>query len=192
MNSRVDAIIAEEKRWKREFETLRALMLETGLAEDVKWGQPCYTREGRNVALFHGFKEYCAILFMKGALLKDERRILTQQTDSVQASRQLRFTSVAEIERQADAIREYMREAIEVEKAGLKVEFKETKEFAVPEELNAAFEADAAFREAFYALTPGRQRAYLLHFSQPKQSATRTARIEKHAPRIFDGLGLND
>ena len=189
---KVDAFMERTDQWKSEFELLRSLALDSGLSEDLKWGQPCYMLEGRNVFLIHGFKEYCAVLFMKGALMQDDEGLLIQQTQKVQAARQLRFTGVEEIREKSEQIAAYMQDAIEVEKAGLKVEMKPMQEFAVPEELRMRFEDDAALREAFEALTPGRQRAYLLHFTEPKQSKTRIARIEKHAPRILEGKGLTD
>ncbi|GGO03508.1 YdeI/OmpD-associated family protein [Saccharibacillus kuerlensis] len=191
-NPKVDAFLEREERWREEFVKLRSLALNTEMTEELKWGQPCYTINGGNVLLIHGFKEYCAILFIKGALLQDNERMLIQQTQKVQAGRQLRFENVREIEDRQGEIEAYMREAIEIEKAGLKVELKSSEEFAVPEELETRFASDAALKEAFEGLTPGRQRAYLLHFLEPKQSKTRVARIDKHAPRIMEGKGLND
>lgn len=191
-NPKVDAFMERTEQWKPEFEILRNLALDSGLTEELKWGQPCYTFEGGNVFLIHGFKEYCAVLFMKGALMSDNDRLLIQQTQKVQAARQLRFKDRSEIEQRASQIAAYMQDAIEVERAGLTVELKPVEEFVVPIELQTRFDADSAFREAFEALTPGRRRAYLLHFTEPKQSKTREARIEKHLPRILDGKGLMD
>ncbi|OWA35035.1 hypothetical protein B9G55_14980 [Saccharibacillus sp. O16] len=189
---KVDAFMERTQQWQSELAKLRSLALDSGLTEELKWGQPCYTLDGSNVFLLHGFKEYCAVLFMKGALMPDNDRLLIQQTQKVQAARQLRFTSMEEIQQKTEQIAAYMQDAIEVEKAGLKVELKPVEEYVVPEELRIRFDEDAALREAFEALTPGRQRAYLLHFTEPKQSKTREARIEKHFPRILDGKGLND
>jgi len=192
MNAKVDAYLKREKKWKAEFTKLRAILLTTGLEEDLKWGHPCYTLGGKNVVLMHGFKEYCALLFHKGALLKDPKSILIQQTENVQSARQIRFTSVKEVEKLASTIKAYAREAAKIEKAGLKVDFKKAEDFALPEEFESKLAANAKLKKAFAALTPGRQRGYILHFSQAKQSATRSARIEKHAPRILKGLGLDD
>jgi uncharacterized protein YdeI (YjbR/CyaY-like superfamily) len=192
MNPKVDAFLAREKQWKAEFERLRALIATSGLHEDLKWGQPCYDLDGKNVVLMHGFKEYCALLFHKGALLKDPKKVLIQQTKNVQAARQLRFTSVAEIEKLEKVITSYVREAIAIEKAGLKVEMKTTDEYEVPAEFAEEIARNTQLKKAFAALTPGRQRGYLYHFGQPKQAKTRVARIEKHAPRILAGLGLDD
>lgn len=191
-NPKVDAFMEKTEQWRPEFEVLRNLALDSGLTEELKWGQPCYTLEGGNVFLIHGFKEYCAILFMKGALMQDNDGLLIQQTQKVQAARQLRFKDLSEIEQKSSQIAAYMQDAIEIERAGLTVELKPVEEFAVPIELQTRFDGDEAFREAFEALTPGRRRAYLLHFTEPKQSKTREARIEKHLPRILDGKGLTD
>jgi uncharacterized protein YdeI (YjbR/CyaY-like superfamily) len=192
MNPKVDAFLKREEKWRAEFEKLREILLDSGLTEDLKWGQPCYALDGKNVALIHGFKEYCAILFHKGALLKDPKRVLIQQTKNVQSARQIRFTSVQEILQLDKTLRSYLREAIEIERAGLKVQLKKTEDFALPEELETKLAASAKLRAAFGALTPGRQRAYIFHFSQPKLSTTRAARVAKHIPRILDGLGLDD
>lgn len=192
MNPKVDAFLKRQDKWRAEFEKLRAILLGSGLTEELKWGQPCYAHDGKNVALIHGFKEYCAILFPKGALLKDPERVLVQQTRNVQAARQIRFTSVREVTRLAKTVKAYVREAIEIERAGLKVRFKKTEDFELPEELASRLDDDAELKAAFAALTPGRQRAYIFHFSQPKLSKTRAARVEKHLPRILDGLGLDD
>ena len=171
---------------------LRTIILETGLDEDLKWGHPCYALNGTNVVLMHGFKDYCALLFFKGALLKDPKKILVQQTENVQAARQIRFTSVEKIIKMRATLKAYIKEAIEVEKKGLKVVLKKTKEFSMPEEFQSKLNANAALNKAFYALTPGRQRAYLLYFSSAKQTATREARIKKYAPQILKGKGLDD
>lgn len=185
-------VLKKAKQWRQELEQLRAIILDCGLTEELKWYQPCYTLEGRNVALIHGFKEYFAILFIKGVLLKDPRKILIQQTENVQAGRQIRFTSLQEVVKMGPVLKTYIREAIEVEKSGKKIEMKKTVEFKVPEELRAKFKKDSALKTAFHALTPGRQRAYLLHFAAPKQSKTREARIEKYASQILKGRGLLD
>jgi uncharacterized protein YdeI (YjbR/CyaY-like superfamily) len=191
-NPKVDAFLSKQKNWKDEFEKLRTIILASGLTEELKWGTPCYTFDNRNVVLMHGFKEYCALLFFKGALLKDPDGILIRQTANVQSSRQVRFTSVREIVKMKATLKAYVNEAIEIEKAGLKVNFKETSEFAVPEEFQNKLEESAALKKAFRALTPGRQRAYLLYFSTPKQSKTRESRIEKSTPQILAGKGLDD
>ena len=178
--------------WQKEFNTLRAIALDCELTEELKWGQPCYALQEKNIVLIHGFKEYCALLFFKGALLKDPKGILIQQTENVQASRQMRFTKLQEIVSMKATLKAYIHEAVEVEKAGLKVPLKKTSEFAVPEEFQQRLEESPALKMAFSALTPGRQRAYLLHFSSAKQSKTRLARIDKCMPQILDGKGLND
>ncbi len=191
---KVDAFIEREEKWQAEFAALRRIILDCdcGLVEDFKWGVPCYTFQGQNVVLIHGFKAYCAVLFVKGALLQDPHGILVQQTENVQAARQARFTSVAEIEARAEALRASILEAVEIERSGREIDFKKTAEFAMPDELRLRFESQPELKAAFEALTPGRQRAYLLHFSAPKQATTREARIEKAAPRIMAGKGLND
>lgn len=178
--------------WQKELWTLRNIILECGLIEEFKWMHPCYTYKSKNIVLMHLFKEYCALLFPKGVLLKDTENILVQQTENSQTARQLRFRNYEEIEKYQSTIKAYIYEAIEVEKAGIKVSLKQTSDFTIPEELLQKFEASESFRTAFYALTPGRQRGYLLHFLQPKQSATRSSRIEKCVPLIFEGKGLND
>ncbi|MFW9807001.1 MAG: YdeI family protein, partial [Candidatus Thorarchaeota archaeon] len=175
-----------------EFEKLRKIILDCGLTEDFKWKNPCYTFQGSNVVLIHGFKEYCAIMFFKGALLNDTKGILISQTRNTQATRQIRFTNVQEIVEMEPILKAYIHEAIEVEKAGLKVDFKKTKEYTIPEEFQIKLDENPALKTAFEALTPGRQRAYLLYFSTPKQSKTRVSRVEKHMKRILDGKGLND
>lgn len=192
MKTDVDAFFADADSWHDEFRKLRSVMLDYNLAENLKWGKPCYSLDGRNIALIHGFKEYCAILFVDGALLKDPHGVLVAQTDKVQAARQIRFTNLAEIAEKETAVRDCVRAAIEIAKSGQKVERKETKDFPVPDEFRERLDADSAFREAFEALTPGRQRAYLLHFAGAKQAQTRIARIEKNRDRILDGLGLDD
>jgi uncharacterized protein YdeI (YjbR/CyaY-like superfamily) len=191
-NPKVDWYFTKAKQWKEESERLRAIILDCGLDEVLKWGHPCYALEGRNVVLIHGFKGYCAILFMKGALLKDPKGILVQQTENVQAARQIRFTSLLEIVEKESAIKSYVKEAIEVEKAGLEVPLKKTSEFKMPEEFQKKLEGNAALKKAFGALTPGRQRGYLLYFSGAKQSTTREARVEKCTARILKGKGLDD
>jgi uncharacterized protein YdeI (YjbR/CyaY-like superfamily) len=191
-NPKVDKYLSRAKRWKEELVTLRALVLDCGLAEELKWGTPCYTFEGNNIVLIHVFKEYCALLFFKGVLLKDPKRLLVQQTKNVQAARQIRFTNVQEIIKHKTVVKAYINEAIKVEKAGLKVDFKKTQEFAIPEEFQKTLAEVPTLKTAFEALTPGRQRAYLLYFSAAKQSQTRQARIEKSLQKIFAGKGLND
>src|SRR5471030_1890274 len=192
MNARVDAYLGKTEKWRDEFVALRKIILASGLDEELKWGVPCYSLEGKNVVLIHGFKEYCAVLFFKGALLKDPQDILVVQTENVQAARQVRFTNVGQIREIAAVLKSYIREAMEVEKAGLTVSFKKTDEFAMPEEFQNKLDTDPALKKAFEALTPGRQRAYLLHFSSAKQSKTREARIEKSRQKISDGIGPNE
>jgi uncharacterized protein YdeI (YjbR/CyaY-like superfamily) len=192
MNPKVDFFFDKAKQWQKEFEKLRAIALDTGLEEELKWGCPCYTYQEKNIFLIHGFKEYCAILFFKGALLNDTDNILIQQTENVQAARQIRFTSLKEIVDLEKVIKTYMYEALEVEKSGIKVPMKKTKEFEMPEEFQKRLDENLLLKEAFEGLTPGRQRAYLLYFSSAKQSKTREARIEKYIPEILNGKGLND
>ena len=192
MNPLVDRFFRKTETWRDEFALLRKIVLGCGLSEDLKWGQPCYLHQGRNVVLIHGFKDYCALLFMKGALLKDEAGALVQQTENVQSARQLRFASLGEVAGAQSMIVSYVNDAIEIEKSGRKVQRKTTEQFTVPEELQGRFEEDPAFKNAFDALTPGRQRGYLLHFSGARQSKTRAARIEKAVDRIFEGKGLDD
>jgi uncharacterized protein YdeI (YjbR/CyaY-like superfamily) len=192
MNPKVDFYFKKANKWQEELAQLRMIMLESGLVEELKWGVPAYTYEKSNVVLIHDFKEYCALLFVKGALLKDPHGVLIQQTENVQSARQIRFTSVDDILEKEPAVRACIREAIEVEKAGLKVEFKKPTEFAVAEEFQKQLDEMPGLKAAFEALTPGRQRAYLLHFSSPKQSKTREARVEKCVPKILDGKGLDD
>ena len=192
MNPKVDALLNQQTKWREEFSALRKLVLDCGLTEEVKWGQPCYTDDGRNIVLIHGFKEYCALLFMKGALLKDPAGIMIQQTENVQSGRQIRFTALEQIAGMENVLKAYIQEAIEVEKAGLKVEHKKTAEFEVAAEFQSRLDRDAELNKAFHALTPGRQRAYLLHFSGAKQAKTREARIDKCRAQILAGKGLMD
>lgn len=192
MNPNVNFYFDKAKQWQQELEKLRILMNDCGLTEDLKWGVPCYNFDKNNIVLIHTFKDYCAILFFKGALLKDTAGILIQQTKNVQAARQMRFTNIRDILELEPLIKTYIKEAIEIEKAGLKVDFKKTEEYPVPEEFKQKLEEIPVLKTAFEALTPGRQRAYLLHFSAPKQSATRQSRIEKCMEQILNGKGLND
>ena len=192
MNPKVDFYFSKAKKWKEELENLRTIILDCSLIEELKWGKPCYTFQETNIVLIHDFKEYCAVLFFKGALLKDTKGILVQQTENVQAARQIRFASIQEIVKMKATLKAYISEAVDVEKAGLKVDFKKTEEFKIPEELQKKLDEDPALNAAFETLTPGRQRAYLLYFSAPKQSKTRESRIEKSLQKIFAGKGLND
>ncbi|MGG3505219.1 YdeI family protein [Paenibacillus lautus] len=191
-NSKIDPYFNKLKKWKEEFNLLREIVLDCGLTEDFKWMHPCYTLDDKNIVLIHGFKDYCALLFHKGALLKDPHGILIQQTANVQAARQIRFTNVQEIDEMQLILKTYIVEAIEVEKAGLQVSFKKNTEYIIPEELESKFVEIQGLKTAFEALTPGRQRAYILHFSAPKQSKTRESRVEKYIPHILNGKGLND
>jgi uncharacterized protein YdeI (YjbR/CyaY-like superfamily) len=191
-NPKVDFFFTKAKTWQKEFEKLRKIILDCPLTEELKWGQPCYTSQNRNIVLIHGFKEYCALLFFKGALLKDADGILIQQTERVQSARQIRFTNVREIVQMEPILKAYIDEAIEVEKAGLKVKLKKTSDFAIPEEFQKKLDAIPALKTAFDALTPGRQRAYIFFFSAAKQSKTRESRVEKWLPQILDGKGLDD
>ncbi|MGG3311214.1 YdeI family protein [Paenibacillus lautus] len=191
-NSKIDPYFNKLKKWKEEFKLLREIALDCGLTEDFKWMHPCYTLDNKNIVLIHGFKDYCALLFHKGALLKDPHGILIQQTANVQAARQIRFTNVQEIDEMQLILKTYIVEAIEVEKAGLQVSFKKNTEYIIPEELESKFVEIQGLKTAFEALTPGRQRAYILHFSAPKQSKTRESRVEKYIPHILNGKGLND
>jgi uncharacterized protein YdeI (YjbR/CyaY-like superfamily) len=192
MNPKVDFYFLKAKDWQKEVEALRKIVLDCGLNEELKWGVPCYTFEKTNIILIHVFKEYCAFLFFKGALLNDPNGVLVQQTKNVQAARQVRFTNVREIVKMKSTLKAYIYEAIEVEKAGLKVKLKKTTEFDIPEEFQKKLNKTPSLKTAFKALTPGRQRAYLLYFSAPKQSKTRESRIEKYTPLILKGKGLND
>jgi uncharacterized protein YdeI (YjbR/CyaY-like superfamily) len=192
MNPKVDWFFNKASQWQEEYVKLRMICLDCGLTEELKWGQPCYTFQKGNVVLIHGFKEYCALLLFKGALLNDPNSILIQQTENVQSPRQIRFTNVREIVELEPILKAYILEAIEVEKAGLKVELKRTEDFKVPEEFRYKLDHIPALKTAFEALTPGRQRGYLFYFSQPKQSKTREARVEKYIPQILSGKGLDD
>ncbi|NTU31935.1 hypothetical protein HPY27_17415 [Brevibacillus sp. HB1.1] len=191
-NPKVDEFLSKAKTWKAEYEKLRSIVLDCELTEDFKWMHPCYTFEKKNIVLIHGFKEYCALLFQKGALLKDPNGILIQQTENVQAARQIRFTNVDEIMEMEAILKAYVQEAIEVEKAGLEVSLKKHEEYIIPEELQLKMDEIPTLKTAFEALTPGRQRAYILHFSAPKQAKTRESRVEKCMQQILDGKGLND
>jgi uncharacterized protein YdeI (YjbR/CyaY-like superfamily) len=190
--SKADPILARAGTWREEFEKLRGIIRDFPLIEKVKWGWPCYSYQDGNIVLIHGFKEYCALLFFKGALLKDPKKILVQQTENVQSARQIRFANVRQVMEMEADLKAYIQNAIEVEKAGLKVSLKKTTEFNIPEELQAKLNASPAFKTAFSALTPGRQRGFILYFSAPKNSKTREARVEKCAPQILEGKGLND
>jgi uncharacterized protein YdeI (YjbR/CyaY-like superfamily) len=192
MNPKVDGYLRKAKKWQEELKKLRMIILDCQLTEELKWGVPCYTFEKRNIVLIHGFKEYCALLFFKGALLNDPNGILIQQTENVQAARQIRFTNVRQIVKMKPILKAYIYEAIEVEKAGLKVSFKKTSDFIIPEEFQNKLDKIPTLKTAFYALTPGRQRAYIFYFSQPKQSKTRESRVEKCMQQILNGKGLND
>jgi len=192
MNPKVDWFFSKETKWQKEYEKLRTIILDCGLNEELKWGCPCYTFGKSNIVLIHGFKEYCALLFFKGALLNDPNGILIQQTENVQSARQVRFTNIQEIVKMERILKAYIYEAIEVEKAGLKVKLKKTSEYKIPEEFQKQLDKKPALKKAFEALTPGRQRAYIFYFSQPKQSKTRELRIEKTKEQILDGKGLND
>src|SRR4030095_44184 len=192
MNPKVDWFFNKDTKWQKEYQKLRTIILNCGLIEELKWGCPCYTFEKRNIVLIHAFKDYCALLFFKGALLNDAKGLLIQQTRNVQAARQIRFTNIREIVKMKPILKAYIYEAIEVEKAGLKVNFKKTKEFSIPEEFQNKLDKIPALKTAFYALTPGRQRAYIVYFSQPKQSKTRASRVEKCMRQILNGKGLND
>src|SRR5450759_1630606 len=192
MNPKDDFYFIKEKKWQEELEKLRTIVLDCGLTEELKWGVPCYTFQKSNIVLIHVFKEYCALLFIKGVLLHDANGILIQQTKNVQAGRQIRFTNVREIVEMETILNAYINEATEVEKAGLKVNFKKTTEFIIPEEFQNKLDENPALKTAFDALTPGRQRAYIFYFSAPKQSKTRESRVEKCIQQILNGKGLND
>ncbi len=192
INPKVDFFFTKAQKWQEEFEQLRKLILSCGLIEEVKWGVPCYTFQKRNLVLIHGFKDYCAILFFKGALLQDANDILIQQTKNVQAGRQIRFTDVRQLVAMTPTLKAYIYEAIEIEKVGLKVTFKKTTDCIIPEEFQTKLDELPALKTAFNALTPGRQRAYIFYFSQPKQSATRASRVEKWLLPILQGKGLDD
>ncbi len=192
MNPKVDAFLENEQKWQREFKKLRTIILDCELFEELKWGNPCYTLQNKNIVLMHGFKEYCALLFFKGSLLNDPSGILIQQTENVQAARQIRFTNVREIAEMAATLKEYIQAAIEVEKTGLKVKLKKTADFIVPEEFQRKLNESPSLKTAFESLTPGRQRAYIVYFSAPKQGKTRESRVGKCLQQILDRKGLND
>ena len=192
MNPKVDFYFSKAKKWQEELEKLRTIVLSSPLTEELKWGCPCYTFQESNIVLIHVLKEHCALLFFKGALLNDAEGILIQQTKNVQAARQIRFTNVREILEKKTVLKAYIYEAIEVEKAGLKVKFKKTSEYVIPEELQKKLNKTPALKTAFNALTPGRQRGYIVYFSQPKQSKTRESRVEKYVRQILNGKGIND
>lgn len=191
-NPKVDWFFEKDSKWQKEYTQLRRIVLACGLAEELKWGHPCYVYQGNNIVLIHGFKEYCALLFHKGVLLNDTENVLVQQTENVQSARQIRFSNVEEIISMEKTLKTYIHEAIEVEKAGLEVKFKKTKEFDVPQEFQEKLNENPELKRAFENLTPGRQRGYLLYFSEAKQSKTRISRIEKSVPKIFQGKGRND
>ena len=192
MNPKVDWFFAKDTQWQKEYEKLRKIILDCGLIEELKWGCPCYIFENTNIVLIHGFKEYCALLFFKGALLNDPNDLLIQQTKNVQSARQIRFTNAREIVKMEKILKAYVYEAIEVERAGLKVKLKKTSEFKIPEEFQKRLDKSTALKKAFDALTPGRQRAYIFYFSQAKQSKTREARVEKYLKQILNGKGIDD
>ncbi|MBF0575207.1 YdeI/OmpD-associated family protein [Dysgonomonas sp. GY617] len=192
MNPKVDIFLSEATKWQAEFERLRTIILDCHLTEELKWGKPCYLFENRNIALIHGFKEYCAILFFKGSLLKDPNNILVQQTENIQAARQVRFTNIQEIVNIEPILKAYIYEAIDIEKSGLEVNFKKNTEFKIPEEFQKKLDEIPALKTAFESLSPGRQRAYILYFSTAKQIKTRELRVEKYTQQILDGKGLND
>jgi len=192
MNPKVDFFFNKARKWQEEFKELRTIALDCDMTEDLKWGCPCYTLENRNIVLIHGFKDYCALLLFKGALMKDPKGILVQQTENVQAARQIRFTSLQQIVKLRSTLKAYIREAIKVEDSGEKVPMKKTKEFTMPEEFQTKLSKTPALKKAFAALTPGRQRGYLLYFSSAKQAKTREARVEKYIPLILEGKGLED
>ncbi|MCM5663186.1 YdeI/OmpD-associated family protein [Galbibacter mesophilus] len=192
MNPKVAFFFEKDSQWQEVYQQLRKIILDCGLQEELKWGVPCYTYKKKNIVLMHGFNDYCALLFHKGALLKDSENILIQQTENVQSARQIRFTGINEVNNLKSLIKQYVFEAVEVEKLGIKVPMKKTSEFEVPNELQEKWDADKDFKKAFDALTPGRQRGYLLYFSKAKQSKTRTDRIEKCIPKIYEGKGWNE
>lgn len=192
MDPKVDWFFNKVTKWQEEYSELRMLVLGCGLTEELKWGCPCYTSQKSNIVLIHGFKNYCALLFMQGALLKDAKGILIQQTENVQSARQIRFTNIQEILKSKSTIKTYIKEAVEIDKAGLKVEFKKTAEFKIPAEFQNKLDNTPTLKTAFDALTPGRQRAYIFYFSAAKQSKTRESRIEKCMRQILNGKGLDD
>ena len=191
-NPKVDWYFARTNKWQQETELLRMLILDTGLTETLKWGCPCYVTDNKNIVLIHDFKEYCAVLFFKGSLLKDPKKILVQQTKNVQAARQVRFTSIKDITKLEKALKSYIKEAIAIEKSGAKVPLKKTTQFEMPEEFKKKLDKSAALKKAFFALTPGRQRGYLLYFSSAKQAKTREDRVDRYIPQILKGKGLED
>lgn len=192
MNPKVDFYFKKADKWQKELEKLRSIILDCHLTEELKWGVPCYTYEKNNIILIHAFKDYCAVLFMKGVLLKDPKGILIQQTENVQVARQVRFTSLKEITKLESTLQKYIYEAVELEESGVKAPLKKVAEFTIPGEFQTALDENPALKTAFYALTPGRQRGYLLHFAAAKQSKTRESRIEKYRRHILDGKGLDD
>lgn len=192
MNTNVNWFFEKQSKWQEAYLELREIVLETTLTEELKWGCPCYTYEKNNVVLIHGFKEYCALLFMQGALLKDSKKILIQQTENVQSARQLRFKSLEEVLKNKTTIKSYIKEAIGISKLGLKVELKKTEDYTIPNEFKIVLEEMPDLKTAFNALTPGRQKGYLLFFSSAKQAKTRESRIEKYIQKILDGKGLED
>ena len=192
MNPKVDTFLLNVKKWREELTVLRSIVMDSGLGEELKWGAPCYVHEQANVMIIQGFKDYFALLFFKGALMKDPQDLLHKPGENTQSGRQIRLTSMDEMLGQEEVLRAYIQHAIEVEKAGEKVAVKKTEEYAVPLELEESFAENSELQHAFYGLTPGRQRAYLLHFAEAKQSATRKARIEKYTPRILNGKGILD
>ena len=191
-NPKVDAFIGKAKKWQKELELLRSIVLECGLTEDFKWGHPCYTTQGKNVIVIQGFKEYCALMFFKGALLKDTKHLLIRPGENTQAGRQLRFTGISEIVKLEKTLKAYIREAATTEKAGLKVELKKTSDYTIPDEFKVQLEKNSKLKTSFESLTPGRQRAYLLYFGSAKQSQTREARVTKCIPKILKGKGMDD
>jgi len=192
MNPKVDWYFARANKWQQETELLRMIILDTGLTETLKWGCPCYVTDNKNIVLIHDFKAYCAVLFFKGSLLKDPKKILIQQTKNVQAARQVRFTSIKDVTKLEKTLKSYIKEAIAIEKSGAKVSLKKTTQFEMPEEFSKKLDKSAALKKAFFALSPGRQRAYLLYFSSAKQAKTREDRVERYIPQILKGKGLED
>jgi uncharacterized protein YdeI (YjbR/CyaY-like superfamily) len=191
-NPRIDAVLSKAKKWRKELEKLRMIILGCGLTEEMKWGKPCYTVQGKNLIMIYGLKESCAIAFFNGALLKDEQRILIKPGPNTQAGRWIKFTSLREIVEKAPVLKAYIRQSIQAEKSGLEVTYKKPSEFIIPEEVQKKLDAIPALKTAFHALTPGRQRGYILYFSAPKQSKTRESRVEKCMPQILKGKGIND
>lgn len=191
-NPMVDDFLESADAWKDEFSKLRAILAQCDLTEEFKWKHPCYTHNGKNIVLIHGFKEYCALLFFKGALMRDPERMLVRQTENVQSARQIRFASTIDIEAREEVIKSYVKEAINIEESGMKVKKKDTGDYEIPEEFQSRLDSDPSLREAFNALTPGRQRAYIFYFSSARRSATRHSRIDKYTGRILEGKGLND